>query len=190
MKKSRKLIEQANNLSSSDLHHILQTSNFDLSNYQIEIFHAVQLSNDYQKQIIDLFESNMKTLYEQSKDGYKRNEKEKELFSHQSRYLIILSANSIIAFAHFRFDVDYGNRVLYLYELQVNMKYQGQGLGKWMIEQLKIFCQKTQMTKIVLTVQKMNTKAIDFYMKKFLFQIDFTNPKDENVDYLILSFTV
>jgi ribosomal protein S18 acetylase RimI-like enzyme len=191
MKKNRKLIEQAKNLSSSDLYNILDNSNIHLSNnYHIEFYHAIHLSNEYQKQIIDLFENNMKDFYQQSNDGYNPNEKQKELFSNQSRYLIILSEHDLIAFAHFRFDIDYGNRVLYLYELQVNMKYQGQGLGTTIIEQLKILCQKTQMIKIVLTVQKFNQKAIDFYIKKCQFHIDFTNPSDEDVDYLILSFTV
>jgi len=189
MKKNRKLIEQAKNLSSSDLYNILHNSNIPNS-YQMEIYHAKELSNEYKNQIIELFENNMKIFYEQSNDGYKPNEKEKELFSNQSRYFIILSSNYLIAFTHFRFDIDYGNRVLYLYELQINMKYQGQGLGKWIIQQLKILCQKTQMSKIVLTVQKSNTKAIDFYMKKCQFEIDSTDPNDEHVDYFILSLTV
>ncbi|CAF4289779.1 unnamed protein product, partial [Adineta steineri] len=62
--------------------------------------------------------------------------------------------------------------------------------GQSMIEQLKILCQKTQMSKVVLTVHKVNTKAIDFYMKKCQFETDITDPSDEDVDYIILSFTV
>jgi ribosomal protein S18 acetylase RimI-like enzyme len=189
MKKNRKLIQQAKNLSSSDLYNFLHHSTIP-NNYQMEIYHAKDLSNEYQKQILELFENNMKIFYEQSNNGYKSDEKQNELFSNQSRYLIILTENYLIAFTHFRFDIDYGDRVLYLYELQINIKYQGQGLGKWIIEQLKIFCQKTQMLKIVLTVHKINTKAIDFYMKKCRFEIDITNPDDKDVDYLILSFTI
>jgi ribosomal protein S18 acetylase RimI-like enzyme len=188
MKKNRNLVDQAKHLSSSDLYNLLLNSK--LNNYQIEIYYAQQLSNEYQKQIIDLFEMNMKILYEQSKDGYQSDDKRKELFSNQARYLIILSSNYILAFAHFRFDIDFGRCVLYLYELQVNIKQQGQGLGQWIVEQLKVLCRKTQMSKIVLTVHKTNKKAIDFYMKKCLFEIDITDPRDEDVDYLILSFTV
>jgi len=191
MKKNRRLIEQAKKFSSSDLYHFLYHSNFSIpNNYQFEIYHAKDLSNEYQKQILELFENNMKIFYEKSNSGYNLDEKQNELFSNQSRYLILLSSNYLIVFTHFRFDIDYGNRVLYLYELQINIKYQGQSLGKWIIEQLKILCQKTQMSKIVLTVHKINTKAIDFYMKKCQFEIDITDPDDEHVDYLILSFTV
>ncbi|CAF0973185.1 unnamed protein product [Adineta steineri] len=191
MRKNQKLIDQANKLSSSDLYDFLHDFNLNkLNNYQVELFHATQLTNEYQKQIIELFEINMKQLYEQSIFGYNYDEKQDELFSNQSRYLIISLANSVLGFAHFRFDMDFGKRVLYLYELQVNMKYQGQGFGQSMIEQLKILCQKTQMSKVVLTVHKVNTKAIDFYMKKCQFETDITDPSDEDVDYIILSFTV
>ena len=191
MRKNQKLIDQARNLSSSDLYDILRHSNLHIpNNYQMKISHAEQLSNEYQKQIVELFEMNMKTLYEQSKDGYNSDEKRNELFSNQSRYLLILSSNYILAFAHFRFEIDFGSRVLYLYELQVNMKQQGQGLGQWIVEQLKEICQKTQMSKIVLTVYKTNKKAIDFYIKKCQFEIDSTDPGDEDVDYCIFSFTV
>ncbi|CAF3768929.1 unnamed protein product [Adineta steineri] len=191
MRKNQKLIDQANKLSSSDLYDFLHDFNLNkLNNYQVELFHATQLTNEYQKQIIELFEINMKQLYEQSIFGYNYDEKQDELFSNQSRYLIISLANSVLGFAHFRFDMDFGKRVLYLYELQVNMKYQGQGFGRSMIEQLKILCQKTQMSKVVLTVHKVNTKAIDFYMKKCQFETDITDPSDEDVDFIILSFTV
>ena len=187
MKKNRKLIEQANKLLSSELLNFLDL----LNNYQIKIYHGNDLSNEYKNFIFNLFEINMKNFYEQLNDNYKSNEKQNELFSNQSRYILILLENSLIAFTHFRFDMDYNFKVLYLYELQIDEKYQGQGIGQWLIKQLKIICQKTQMTKIVLTVQKINRKAIDFYMKKCQFVIDITNPDDnEHADYLILSFTV
>ena len=188
MKKNRKLIKQATNLSSSELQRLLSDSN--LKNYQIEFLHATELPSEYQQQIIDLFETNMKTFYEQSHDGYQPDDKRNELFSNQSRYLLIRSTDCLVAFTHFRFDMDYGSRVIYLYELQVNSNYQGQGLGRWIIDQLKILCQKTEMSKIVLTVHQSNTKAIDFYMKKCQFKIDITNPDDEPVDYLILSYSI
>jgi GNAT superfamily N-acetyltransferase len=187
MKKNRRLITQAQNLSSSELDQFLSHSNLPIpKNYQMEIYHAEYLSTEYQEQIFQLFENNMKIFSEQTNN----DEKRKELFSPQSRYLIILSTNCLIAFTHFRFDMDYGCRVLYLYELQINRNNQGQGLGQWIIEQLKIICRKTQMLKIVLTVQKVNQKAMDFYMKKCQFEFDITDPDDEQVDYRILSFTV
>lgn len=189
MRKNRKLINQATKLSSSDLQHLLTESLTSLPSnaYQLEIFHANELSKQYQEEIVDLFEMNMKNFYEQSHDGYQPNEKRKELFDEQARYLLIRSTNHLIAFTHFRFDMDYGSRVIYLYELQVNRNFHGQGLGKWIIKQLQHLGQQTQMSKIVLTVHQSNQQAIDFYMKKCAFQLDITHPEDESVDYFILS---
>ncbi|CAF4283359.1 unnamed protein product [Rotaria socialis] len=193
MRKNRKLVEQAKTFSSSDLYDFIVQSNATQQNdYQIKIYHPVELSNEYRKQIIELFEVNMKTLYEQSSVGYDFVGKQEELFSDQSRFLLILSSSTkgLLAFTHFRFDMDYQSHVLYVYELQVNRNVQGQGLGQLMIEQMKILCRKARMSKIVLTVHKVNKKAIKFYMEKCQFEIDITDPSDEPVDYLILSFTV
>lgn len=189
MKKQLKLVERAKKLSSSELLGLLNQSNF-LKNYEVKVSYGNEFSNEYRQKITDLFEINMKTLYEQSNDGYDYDEKQEELFSVESRYLLILSSNDIIAYAHFRFDMDYGSHVIYLYELQVDKSYQGQGLGQFIIEQIKELCRKTKMLKIVLTVHKVNQKAIDFYMKKCLFQVDITDPSDEPVDYVILSFII
>ena len=83
--------------------------------------------------------------------------------------------------------MDYGSRVLYLYELQVDPSTQGHGLGFWCMEQLKNVAKKCQMAKIVLTVYKTNPRAIEFYQKKCHFQLDETDPECSAVDYLILS---
>ena len=193
MKKNRTRVEQARNLSSSDLRQCLpEQLNLPLSNdCRLELYHAKELSDGYKEEIVRLFESNMKSFYEQSNDGYNPDEKRTELFDSESRYLLLRSANDLLAFVHFRFDMDDGSRVLYLYELQVNAERQGQGLGQCTVEQLKILCAKTGMSKIVLTVFKVNAKAVDFYRRKCHFRIDATNPDDEEeADYLILSFTV
>ena len=189
MRKDRKLIAQATKLSSFDLQHILSQSSRSLpsANYQLEIFHANELSTQFQQDIVDLFEKNMKNFYEQSLAGYQPDDKRKELFDEQARYLLIRSSDTLVAFTHFRFDMDYGSRVVYLYELQVNENFQGQGLGKWIIEQLQHLGQQTQMSKIVLTVHQSNQQAIDFYMKKCAFTLDITHSEDDSVDYFILS---
>lgn len=43
------------------------------------------------------------------------------------------------------------------------------------------------MKKVVLTVFKHNTKALEFYKKKLLFRPDVTDPKENHIDYTILS---
>jgi len=187
LKKKRKLVSQANSLSSSQLAQYIENDN---NAYQWRIYHSNELNQQNRDRIFQLFEMNMKDFYEQSSDGYQRDEKLDELFSQQARYLIVHSSNCLIAFTHFRFEMDFNNQVLYLYEIQIDRDFQRQGLGRWLIEQMKQICRRTQMMKIVLTVYKSNEKAIEFYMKKCLFDFDETNPDDENVDYILLSFVL
>lgn len=188
LKKKRKLVSQANSLSSSQLAQYIDNSNV---HYLWRIFHANELNQQNRDDIFQLFENNMKNFYEQSKDGYQRDEKYDELFAEQARYLIVYSpSNHLIAFTHFRFEMDFDFHVLYLYEIQIDRNFQRQGLGRWLIEQTKHICRHSQMMKIVLTVYKSNEKAIEFYMKKCLFDFDETNPDDENIDYILLSFVL
>ena len=39
-----------------------------------------------------------------------------------------------LAFAHFRFDMDYDDEVLYVYEIQMEEKARRKGLGKFMMQ--------------------------------------------------------
>jgi N-alpha-acetyltransferase 40 len=188
MTKHRTLVDRARHLSSSELCQLLVASDRQLnSNYSMNIYHANDLSHADKDDIVHLFEINMKRLYEQSTDGYRPDDKRKELFAEQARYLIIRFMDRLAAFVHFRFDMDYGCRVLYIYELQVKTECQGQGLGQWTIEQMRVLARTCRMSKIVLTVNKSNERAIDFYKRKCAFDIDRTDPDDDNVDYRILS---
>lgn len=191
MRKSRELVKQAQRLTAADLRQCLVRAHpSEEIDRPLELVHAAQLTDEQRTQIVELFESNMKHLYEQSHGGYDPQDKRRELFDDQARYLLVHSSERLLAFAHFRFDMDYGSRVVYLYELQVDKQCQGQGLGQWMMEQLKCICRETQMAKIVLTVHKANGKAIDFYRGRCQFDADSTDPSDEDVDYVILSFSV
>ena len=187
-KRDRDILRKAQQLSSTELSQIFESLNIPLGNdYQYEFVHARELSSKDQNEILNLFEKNMKNFYEQSNDGYDVTKKREELFDVQSRHLLIRSTNGLMAFAHFRFDMDYGSRVLYLYELQVDPSTQGKGLGFWCVERLKTLAKKCQMTKIVLTVYKTNRRAIEFYQNKCHFDLDSTDPNCSTVDYLILS---
>lgn len=191
MKRNRKLIAQATRLSSSDLDQFCRSSNLPLPDqYRLEIYRGKELTPSQENQIVHLFEANMKPFYEQSNTGYDPHEKREELFANASRYFLIRSSDELFAFVHFRFDLDFGSRVLYLYELQVNHQCQGQGLGQYCIEQLKQIGRATKMTKIVLTVHKANQRAVDFYRKKCHFELDASDPDDDEVDYLILSLSI
>lgn len=140
---------------------------------------------------IELCSQNMKAMYEKSSGGWHAWEKREEMSEDAAWYLIASDTNTQkpIAFSHFRFDMDYGDEVLYCYELQLEKEYQKKGLGKFMMQVLELMAFSNQMMKVVLTVFKHNPDAMAFY-EKCKYEVDETSPEDnfeETFDYSILS---
>ncbi|XP_066322735.1 uncharacterized protein [Miscanthus floridulus] len=71
----------------------------------------------------------------------------------------------LLGFVHYRFVVEEELPVVYVYELQMEPSAQGKGLGKFMIQLVEQIACKNQMGAVMLTVQKANTLAMDFYTK-------------------------
>ena len=62
-----------------------------------------------------------------------------EMFDDRAWYLTARStraedAGKLLAFAHFRFDMDYDDEVLYVYEIQLEDCVKRKGLGKFMMQ--------------------------------------------------------
>merc|ERR1711974_514505 len=104
----------------------------------------------------------------------------------------------LLGFSHFRYDMDYDDEVLYVYEIQIDGEFQRKGLGKFMMQVLEMLAFKADMRKIMLTVLKHNDSAVKFFKSLLKFEIDETNPADavqwnenyndiEQIDYEILS---
>jgi len=141
--------------------------------------------------IMELMITNMKASYEKASWGWKESEKKKELFEDNARYLIAKDEDGkCVAFVHFRFDMDYDDEVLYVYEVQLEKEVRRQGLGRFMMRVLEFLAWRADMRKIMLTVLKHNTEAVEFFKKSLGFEIDETCPIDdvyEQFDYEILS---
>jgi ribosomal protein S18 acetylase RimI-like enzyme len=94
-----------------------------------------------------------------------------------------------VAFSHFRIDVDFGDEVLYCYELQLEEEVRRKGLGKFMLQVLELIGFSANMKKVVLTVLKHNPEAKSFFTA-LKYTIDETSPEDnvlEQYSYEILS---
>ena len=62
-----------------------------------------------------------------------------EMFDDRAWYLIARSvasedAGKLLGFSHFRFDMDYDDEVLYVYEIQLEDSVKRKGLGKFMMQ--------------------------------------------------------
>ncbi|CAG0901414.1 unnamed protein product [Darwinula stevensoni] len=156
----------------------------------IECCKAENLDTRTRDWVFDLTARNMKHLYLKSAWGWSDREKREELMDDSAWYLLARGeGDALVAFSHFRFDLDSDLPVLYCYELQIEESYQRKGLGRHMMAILELAAFNSQMVKVVLTVFKHNPEAKAFY-QSINFSVDQTSPEDdyeETFDYEILS---
>lgn len=97
----------------------------------------------------------------------------------------------ILGFVHYRFVVEEGVPVLYVYELQLRSAARGRGLGKFLMQLLMLVAREHEMKGVMLTVQRRNVKALHFYLSKLGFKVSPISPSQcnplEPCDYEILS---
>ncbi|KAL4196063.1 hypothetical protein AMTRI_Chr04g244160 [Amborella trichopoda] len=82
----------------------------------------------------------------------------------------------IVGFVHYRFVVEEEMPVLYVFELQLEPSIQGRSLGKFLMQLIELIARKNQMGAVMLTVQKSNLSAMNFYRNKMRFSISSTSP--------------
>eukprot|EP00250_Pteridium_aquilinum_P002363 c12560_g1_i1 orf=378-1052(-) len=82
----------------------------------------------------------------------------------------------IVAFVHYRFIVEEDVPVLYVYEIQLEKVVQGKGVGKFLMQLLELIARKNSMKAIMLTIQKRNAAAMNFYISKLSYKISSISP--------------
>ncbi|XP_040996309.1 N-alpha-acetyltransferase 40-like isoform X1 [Juglans microcarpa x Juglans regia] len=89
----------------------------------------------------------------------------------------------IVGFVHYRFTLEEEIPVLYVYELQLEPRVQAKGLGKFLMQLIELVAHKNRMGAVMLTVQKANSLAMNFYLNKLRYVIAAVSPS--RVDPLI-----
>lgn len=160
----------------------------------IQYASSKDMSSDQLEQCLDLFERNMGDLYKQSSWGLDMDAKRDELQHHKSRFWIVTSENNkVAAFLHFRFCMDVDEEptcaCLYVYEIQVDPHCQMRGIGRHLMTVSESIAQAAKLDKVMLTVFKKNTAALQFYRQRLEYDIDSTSPSQhgEPADYEIVS---
>ena len=70
--------------------------------------------------IVDLLVRNMKKLYEESNWGWNEKNKREEMLEDAAWYLMARNAKGeLCGFSHFRYDMDFDDEVLYVYEVRM-----------------------------------------------------------------------
>jgi N-alpha-acetyltransferase 40 len=180
-------------------------SELSLSNEETKVIYlpSSKMTPGQLQQCLDLFQENMSKLYQESSWGLNLEEKKEELQHANARFLLLQqqqqqpkessSTSIMVAFVHFRFEYDDEEHptcaVLYVYELQVQQHFHGQGLGRKLMDILHAIAKAQDMPKVVLTVFHANIGARKFY-DKLGYTVDETSPSQfgQREDYEILSF--
>ncbi|XP_062157766.1 uncharacterized protein LOC133865387 isoform X4 [Alnus glutinosa] len=82
----------------------------------------------------------------------------------------------MVGFVHYRFTLEEKIPVLYVYELQLEPRVQAKGLGNFLMQLIELIARKNHMSAVVLTVQKANSLAMNFYLNKLRYVISTVSP--------------
>ncbi|CEL52226.1 hypothetical protein RSOLAG1IB_00765 [Rhizoctonia solani AG-1 IB] len=130
---------------------------------------TIQANEDLKAQIWDLFEENMKELYEEANDPqneWNPTEKENFLFNELSRFIIVQNKEGKVkAFSMFRFKAEKNYRkktesLLYIYDIQVAEGFRGIGICRRVLIALENIAQELRIEHVMLMCLKDNTQAL------------------------------
>jgi GNAT superfamily N-acetyltransferase len=176
--------------------------------YQFHILHSKHVDEPNFSRMMNLFESLMRDMYENSSWGWNQQEKLDEWKHSRTRIALVVKrpsgepfdnvifnelpkddeSDELIAFLCFRFETgaDKSECALYVYELHVHPDHQRQGLGYELMRMARCFGTEFKMDKIMLTSFRCNSTALQFY-NKLKFSTDKSSPAINESDYTILS---
>ncbi|XP_073036541.1 uncharacterized protein [Primulina eburnea] len=169
-----------------------------------------KLSLHVKRYVQDLLKLNMEAPYGPEWPAEEKI-KRREMVSEEARYIFVHEISNkdsievsefmgksrtcncrgpIIGFVHYRFIMEEEVPVVYVYELQLEPRVQGKGLGKILMELVELIACENKMGAVVLTVQRANSPAMDFYIDKLRYRISAISPsKGSQKSYEILCKT-
>lgn len=131
--------------------------------------------------------------------------KRKEMSSPDARYIFVRElrygskayetaskegCDQITGFVHYRFTLEEEVPVLYVYEIQLESRIQGKGLGEFLMQLIELIASKNKMSAIVLTVQTSNALAMTFYMSKLGYRISSISPSKANLPNFLAKYEI
>ncbi|KAH7529293.1 hypothetical protein FEM48_Zijuj05G0169200 [Ziziphus jujuba var. spinosa] len=204
----KKAIDELIKAASSEKEPLCSFSPFRRLSVYLESGRGDKLSFPVKQYIQNLLKVNMEGPYG-SEWPVEEKVKRREMVAPEARYIFVYEASDagqcesltmhsaekrtsasclkhkehMVGFVHYRFILEEEVPVLYVYELQLEPHVQGKGLGKFLMQLIELIAQKNHMGAVVLTVQKANTDAMNFYMNKLRYLISTISPS--RVDPLI-----
>ncbi|XP_048228033.1 N-alpha-acetyltransferase 40 isoform X3 [Ricinus communis] len=161
-----------------------------------------KLSSSLKRELQKLVKDNMERHYGHEW-ATEEKVKRREMVTPEARYIFVYEAANnnrkfienemiLVGFVHYRFTLEEEFPVLYVYEIQLQSRVQGKGLGKFLMQLIECIARKSCMSAVVLTVQKANEAAMDFYKTKLRYNISSISPSmmgvDKNYEILCKAF--
>merc|ERR1712166_1097792 len=139
-----------------------QQLEFGLGGLNLDLYTAANLPSKLRGNCFKLTKKNMLELYA---DEWDDQEKRNDFKEHDARFVVLSSKAdaALAAFMHYRFVIEEGAAVLYIYELQVSPNFQRKGLGAALVQISERLGRLHQMGGVVLTCFRHNTNAMAFY---------------------------
>ncbi|XP_073126403.1 uncharacterized protein [Henckelia pumila] len=169
-----------------------------------------KLSRHAKRYVQDLLKLNMEAPYGPEWPTEEKI-KRREMVSQEARYIFVHEISNkdfnevsefmgksrtcncrgpTIGFVHYRFIMEEEVPVVYVYELQLEPRVQGKGLGKILMQLVELIACENKMGAVVLTVQRTNSLAMNFYLSKLRYSISAISPsKGVRKSYEILCKT-
>ena len=73
----------------------------------------------------------------------------------------------MLGFAHFRYDMDFDDEVLYVYEIQLEEEFQRKGLGRFMMQVLIGLKKSKKMSELHLKWSEVYNFQYNIYVQTF-----------------------
>jgi len=150
----------------------------------LKYYSAESLPKDILNWAFDLTKTNVASLYASCPGwGWRDSTKRRELQDDDARYIVvsglvvdslepqqtyselenIKSEQQYLGFVHLRFEIEKGEAVAYVYEVQIDRTAQGRGLGKFLMQLVELAARKVGVSAVMLTVFKANEAAAKLY---------------------------
>ncbi|PFH33088.1 acetyltransferase, GNAT family protein [Besnoitia besnoiti] len=186
----------------------------DFAIYDCRATSLLDLNKPLSDEIFNLTRANMKNLYDQvhfMEQGWDDDSKRRELNHEDARLLVVLVEEAdntalppvsretedsaalqdvpgerLAGFLHYRFEVEEGQAVVYIYELQVKPAFQRMAVGRRLMLLVELAARAFNRTlspdrkleKLMCTVIKENEGAVRFYKRVCGFVTDESDPSN------------
>lgn len=146
------------------LENLEEYQNFSISGQNCIVRSFQSCPEDYIDWIVALTAENTVEFYRNAW-GWSKRSKFFEISEESACFLIAVIDDTPIGFVHFRFEVQDRMFTLFVYDIEVDKDFQGNGLGTFLLNAIESIGREMKADCLMTMLFKANTPGIDFFMK-------------------------